>query len=284
MIKNTLVFFLFILLVYTLIIKLLPDDLDTGQHQWNENLIKAQNYLYNEANINEKTIIIGSSLSVRLIMDSLSNHFINMALGGLGVFDGLSIINHRKEKPKRILIEMNKILREEDEEFSKTIFSPPGYYLKKYIPALQEKNQPVGVVKGLLFNLLEKKTNKPNKIEIQPKINEKILSRAISTHSKAPLKSKLRNVFGKLKEQIDILRQNGVSIVFFELPIESVLHNLEEPTIIRQSFLKEFPKSDYEYIEQPNCKDFYTTDGVHLSEKSAVNYTIYLRRYLENKL
>ncbi|HLZ16795.1 MAG TPA: hypothetical protein VKQ08_07135 [Cyclobacteriaceae bacterium] len=44
--------------------------LHSSQHQWQDNLIKAQEYIYGERDTTGD-IIVGSSLSCRLAMDSL---------------------------------------------------------------------------------------------------------------------------------------------------------------------------------------------------------------------
>ena len=76
MIKKTIIVFIVLFGVYTFIILLNP-SISATQHQWQDNVVRAEKYIYDESDtINN--LIVGSSLSLLIRNDSL-RHFYNLA-------------------------------------------------------------------------------------------------------------------------------------------------------------------------------------------------------------
>ena len=88
-----------LLIGYSLLLKCLP-QLSASQHQWQSNLIKAEKYLYDDHQP-AKNAIVGSSVSERLVMESMPG-FENLAFSGLGVLDGLDLLRYKDHLPASI--------------------------------------------------------------------------------------------------------------------------------------------------------------------------------------
>jgi len=264
MIKKILMTTFILLILWNIAIKFVPAGITTVQHQWNSNLILAQEYLYN-TDVIEKDVMVGSSRAFRL-KDSLPQHIISLTFGGQGIFDGLRLVNVREEKPKHLYIEMNAVLGLENETFQNYIFSPLQYSLRQYLPGLQVKNQPVGVLKGLVAGA---KDESPAKKEV---FNKNALERRRIKRAKTPSEGLLSLAFAKLKETVTQLTKSGVKVIFFEMPMHQDLCDSTHSKAIRNRFKKEFPENEYQYINMPDCSEYQTTDGSHLNRKDVSRY------------
>ena len=81
-------------------------------HQWQDNVLKAQQFMYAEMS---DTVMVGTSLSARIIRDSIP--FVkSVSFGGCAVEDGLKIILSKGNAPKYVLVETNLLLREGNTE------------------------------------------------------------------------------------------------------------------------------------------------------------------------
>ncbi|MDJ1469410.1 hypothetical protein QNI19_14135 [Cytophagaceae bacterium DM2B3-1] len=261
----------------------------TSQHQWQDNIVKAQNYLYNKKN--SENVIIGSSLSNRLIMDSIPN-LTNIAFSGLSIFDGLNLVLHKDILPKNVFIEMNVALRPKDDQFETSLFSPISFYSKKIFSSLRDDKQPVGIAGVYVNQKLTKKvlfkiksftgSMKASKVNSNKDLFQTMLNNQITQYSISPDTILIEDRFTLLQKTIKYLESKGTKITFFEMPVNQSLCNLPKATIIRQNFQKYFPNKNYTYISTPSCSEYKTTDGVHLTNKEAIKYTLYFRSEAEN--
>jgi len=148
MVKKSLVVSVFLFLVFNLLLFKLNFPANP-QHQWQNNIITAQEYIYNHNEI--KYAIVGTSLSDRLDDKLLPKNCFNLAFGGQGAIDGLEIIKRSNARPEAVFIESNAIFKKPRKSFLDNLFMPVMYSLRNYLPALMEKNQPVCILRTLSF-------------------------------------------------------------------------------------------------------------------------------------
>ncbi|MBD1912328.1 MULTISPECIES: hypothetical protein [unclassified Leptolyngbya] len=280
MIRKTLTVTIALILLWSIIVNFLPQDLDTYQSQRDNNLIRAQDYLYSVPNIQEENVILGTSLSQKISESLLSKNFYNLAFGGQGIFDGLDVVNYPKEKPRVVFIEINNILKVEGDLFTEALFGPATYNLKKYVPLLRDRNKPVGVLRG--FTRPRQKTAVNFKMA-EDQIDETdaykaVLNQQREAYKTKPSKQRLDPLFQRLKQSVEKLEKEGTTVVFFEMPVHQELCTMPRATTIRKRFYVEFPQKQYLYIKQPNCGNYQTTDGIHLTEASGNRYSLYFKR------
>ena len=283
MIRKTLIVTIAFVLLWSVIVNFLPQDLVTFQSQRDRNLILAQDYLYNTTGLHDKRVILGTSLSQRIVLPLLPDNFYNLAFGGQGVFDGLDIVNHIQEKPGVVFIEMNNILKPEGELFTESLFGPFTYNLKKYFPFLQDKNKPVGVLRGLSRPRQEADVDldiKEDTPENSTAYNA-ALEQQKNTYNLKPKKKELDLAFQRMRDAVEQLEKEGSTVVFFEMPVHRELCATQRVQTIRQRFFKEFPRDKYLYIKQPNCNNYRTTDGIHLTKASGNRYSIYFKNRVD---
>lgn len=280
MIKKSIIVAIILLGIHALIAMM--DPLPSGQYSFQQNIVKAQSFMYGET---EKNIVVGSSLSEKLAMDSLPG-FYNLSFVGLSVFDGLHIILSNKKYPRNILIETNLILRPENESFLSVVESPVLSPVKKVIPSLRDRYQPFGVFGETVISFFKSKRSTTSVEPVAPPtgVNEvdnvafgKMLNILIKENNEPPAEAELTYRFGSLKTMVDDLTEHGVNVVFFEMPVNESVCDLVQPKMLREYFYKYFPPSAYHYINRPDCKGYTTTDGAHLTDDEAVRFTNYLR-------
>lgn len=292
MIKKALLSFFIIFMTYTIIATYVVDRHKfVSEHQWQDNQIKAQQYLYSNTD-SIKNIIVGSSLADRLILGYLPNTY-NLSMGGLGIFDGLETIKKKGIYPKTVFIEMNKVDRKPSVDFTTSLNNPVMTFLRKYFISIRDGKQPMGfiaipygekvtaygvyIVQTTVHTIAGKVvTQRKNTVE-EIDMVAKILPRLKEEESQVPNASNLEKDILKLKYYVDILERNHVTVVFFEMPIQHELCGLNKPTAIRNQFYKTFSRDAYHYIDMPNCNDYSTTDGLHLDKPSAEKYSFFFR-------
>lgn len=293
MIKKSILTFLLLFCVYSIFtIWISPKWWHASQHQWQDNTIKAQNYLYDDTS-NFKNIIVGSSLSCRLIMDSLPGVY-NLSFAGQTIFDGLEIITHKTKFPKNIFIEMNVLLREQTTEFTSNLNSPFLFYPRKVLPSLRFDKQPIAITGHFISNRITnpflKKLKRDLHLTEQKRVPSdsstslfsKMLTMQLKSYSELPDERILNMRFITLKKYTDQLEKLGLNVIFFEIPVNYLLNDLPKAKTIRECFYLHYPASSYTYIPIDRFTKYETTDGVHLKREEALEYTRYFRLKMKN--
>ncbi|HUM66392.1 MAG TPA: hypothetical protein PLV32_11120, partial [Chitinophagaceae bacterium] len=252
MIRNSLLTALALLLLHALFVYVNP--ISGKQYALQGNTIKAQHFIYGDTDAN---IIIGSSLSNRLVMDSLQG-MTNLSFSGQGIFDGLCILSHSGMVPRTVFVETNIMTRSENKNFTSYINSPILSPLKRAIPSLRDEHQPVGmlgesIIRGLKGENPDDET--PDNMAAQrPKDDaffKEILALQAESYNEPPDTTMLRSRFEDLANAVNALKQNGVRVIFFEMPVNETLCDLPEPRMIREYYRRYFPEDEYDYIRVP---------------------------------
>ena len=293
MIKRTILTTIILFVSYTLFVIYAPKWWYASQNQWQNNLIKAQKFIYNQ-NDSIQNLIIGSSLSSRLIYENLPNTY-NLSFVGQSIFDGLKLVVNKPTPPKNIFIEMNFVLRPESVDFTNSINSPILYYPREYINSLREDKQPIAVLGKISITKIDEIksifSSKHNYIKKDSIVNKsisnnvlfsKMLALKIKEYSQVPSEEILQESFDILRDNVRKLESKGVNVIFFEMPINNKLENLPKSKAVRETFYKYFSPSKYKYISLPKLSKYETTDGVHLNKLEAMKYTTYFKSFYKN--
>lgn len=283
MIRKALLTAFTLLLLHALFVYVNP--ISSSQYAWQGNTIKAQQFIYGDAS---ESIIVGSSLSNRLVMDSLQG-MTNLSFSGQGIFDGLSILNHSSKSPRLVFIETNIMMRDENENFTSYINSPVLSPIKRAIPSLRDEFQPVGILGEIIIRTLKKdESGQSNDLEEMTTQRsgddtffQKMLTLQAENYNQTPDTTVLRARFEDLAKAVENLEVNGVRVIFFEMPVNETLCDLAEPQMIREYYRRYFPESKYDYIRVPHCDGYVTTDGAHLGGAEALRYTKFFKRHAE---
>lgn len=280
MIYKSIAVAIFIFIAWTIVISIKP--LSISQNQWQRNIIIAEKYLIDSDSI--ENVIVGSSLATRMVMDDFDN-FDNLSLVGQSVFDGLKMLRLKEKLPKKVFIEVNVLDRSEDENFNQIISSPISMTLKSRLKALRSDKQPLSILSAITnfsfsfaFNKISKDKNDGGAHEKEKSfakpINTKMLQMQKQNYSKEINLEKYNHQFEILTEHINFLESKNTDVIFFEIPVNAELINLEKANYLRTRVQKAFPQNIF--IQLPQNVDFYkTTDGLHLTKKEAKVYSTY---------
>ena len=283
-------------LLYNVLIFYIDFPVKPG-HQWQENIIKAEDYIYEQND--KKTVIVGSSLAALLINNILPKNSYSLSFAGQSSFDGLEIIKKTGSIPNTVLIETNSIFTSSDTDFQNSLFMPIRSSLKKIFPALLEKNQPVCVLNSIIFwslskiykifvpemknKLKDKKTNDisgtENEKADQPVKNgfkRLMIDIAAKNYSQPPCDRIVKKQKKMLQDFKTYLDKEGIEIILFEMPVDERLMNSIVMEDLRKMIYSVFPPGQYIYLQPPGCLKFSTTDGIHLDYASASLYTRFL--------
>ncbi len=121
-----------------------------GQTTAHRNTVKAEEYLY-EAASHYDTLIVGSSMSERLLTDSLGHDYYNLAFAGLSSQVGLTLIQHSGHWPRLIFVETNTLLNPVAATKLPALGDGPIWQtVRQHFLFMRQKYQPVGVFKAML--------------------------------------------------------------------------------------------------------------------------------------
>jgi hypothetical protein len=305
MIKRALIVASFLLMIYSLVISQNRTFESKPQHQWQDNFVRAQRYLHNDSDT-VHYVIAGTSLSSRLNIEHFPNTH-NLAFGGQSLFDGLTLVKNSQIKPKVVLIETNFYDKEESHPFTTALTSPFVFNARAYIPVLQDQHQPVSYLGEMLSRYLGRKiweikwkapiyisaayrrlgiseNNNDAKGEKSGIGLDKNKSKAfnegiqltLEKSSEIPDKQMLQERISALQEHVKYLQENKISVVFFEMPVDSRLKESPKAKELRKVLYSAFPRQEYNYIKLDLAHQYKTSDGVHLPSEEANKYSIYL--------
>ena len=286
MVRKSLLVAISLLIIYELVLRLTLVSWDSSQNDKSANIISAQNYMYNysAAEIAGDTVILGTSVSRRLITDSLGRHFINLSFNAWTVYDGLGVVKMKGKPPACLLIETNYVRSLVLQPELSGIMEPISYYSGRMLKSMQLANQPAGLLVGWgksrfqsrIDAFKEKKRQDTGLYNLNIRQNVGIMNEITPD-------SILIKRFAGLKQLFEQFQEEGTSIIFYEVPIDHRLRQTNSMVEVRKYFNDYFPKKDFRYISLPEKDNYIYTDGVHLNKESALAYTLYLKQEL-NKL
>lgn len=280
MIRKTLLTTLALLLLYSGFIYVGRNAITrTGQTVEQRNLVKAEDYRY-EAADRYDTLVVGSSMSERLVMDSLGSGCYNLAMAGLSSQAGLQLIEESKHQPQLVYVEANTLLTPiKPGQLPTGNDTPVWRFIREHLAFTRQKYQPVGVFKALLRDLQYGKSQFVY-LEAGARVDSAFLEKAIIPQLQErqhPLPdSVLTARVQAVRQRLDAFRQRGTRIVLFEMPVDPRLQRTPVAQTIQTALLDTFQTPGYPFIIAPATDAYQTTDGVHLTHPECVRYTHYL--------
>ena len=269
-----------LLALYTVFINQVKPYWSISRHQGQDNLIKGEKYIY--AQEPAPAVLVGSSLSARL---KQLPGFYNLAFDGKSPLDGLAIVTQEAKPVRTVLIEMNVVDRLPDTNLTESLTNPVLQPLKQRLLSLRADKQPLAAlgdqVEMAIYRFMPPTSAAPRPAApSDSSLFDKMLANQVRSYARPPAADVLSSQFDQLTKAVAALQQRGVRVVFFEMPVNEHLCDAPKSLAIRSAFKQYFPPAKYTYIEQPNCAEYHTTDGVHLDSISVRNYTRYLQEHL----
>jgi hypothetical protein len=281
MIKRIILLFLVLFGIYELLLRLNP-TWSISQNQNQDNFVKAERYLFEERRAQSITIV-GTSLSARLVMDSLPSCY-NLSFGGMSLQDGLQIINHGTHRPQVLLLETNFYYKNGSTDFLGSVLNPVNLFLKKHIQAFRADKQPIALLTDKIKRIIKgNKGNKSNSTErVQTNhapFQERVFQDFIKEYSSSPDTALIETHLLQLKQKLVLLEKGGTRIIFFEMPLNPILQQSVRCRYVSKKIQEYFSPTHYTYLPKKDWQ-FETTDGIHLKTDEATAFTCFLKDYL----
>ena len=307
LILRSLIICLVLLFIYDLSIRVFFSHLPVqSENQWSTNVITVQDLAARPTT--PHTILIGSSLSARMDLGSLNDEVFSLTLAGKSTLDGLQILERTGHIPNLVLLETNVLTVLSDTTFIDQMFWEPMHTLRQYLPVLSERYRPLNNLRILLLSPIAilmdipgsaftfwRKALGNNDRETRPKVtdygtpvsrNNSIFSESVNwevkKYSVVPTKEVTQEAISQLREFVDILRSRGSAVVLFEMPMHPDVCAAAGVVHIRRAVRLSLPSETYLQLPSPECNNYKTTDGLHLSVEEAQRFTEFL--YQELKL
>lgn len=277
MIRRSLFVFLALALVYSLFLRFIGVDWDTTQHLANGNRIKAERFAFDKS-ADGGTVIVGSSLAYRLVLDSFPRGTANLGFGGLSIYDGLELIRRSGRKPERVLVETNILFREPDRAFLNALFEPGLYQMREQLPLMREENQPSGVLFGWLKQRFLKGRSPVAASDGNSGPSAVMLAEHRARYAELPADTTQARFADLLAQGIKAVEGSGAEVVFFEMPIEAELIESKLLARTRSLVMQRFPANRFVRAEPQGWR---TTDGLHLTKPDAARFSGWLARTVE---
>ena len=275
MIKKSLLCFIVLVILHDLIVRINP-TMGMATHQWQDNLIKAQSFLYAD---HVDSAMVGTSLSARIIRDSIPS-IKSVSFGGCAVEDGLRIISNKDQLPQYIFVETNLLFTEGNKELVNKLTEGIIPRIKHWIPSLREQYEPICLLASLAL-----KSGNVNPQAGAADVDMNILNESIrqlhhedSIYHYEVSEERVKTVKGL----IDSLEEKGVKVVFFEMPVNENISHLSKFEQTRKKVSEVFPKDKYCYLPS-DTTHYLTTDGEHLSFEEQQRYSHFFKDLVSRK-
>jgi hypothetical protein len=250
---------------YAALIQVVPFKVENGQNQADTNMIRAQNFL---AKPNDKTVLVGSSLTFRLPLSVLGSDIANIAVAGGASNTGLAIIVQSKARPKLVLVEINpQSSGPPDTAAIRSLLRFPEMQLRRSLRAFRTGYDPVNIAERGIQTLLQKGGGE--EAIPQGEAMRRLIADQKNLMSRAPDIDTERHRLGQTADLIADLEAGGIQVGFFEMPIDSSLTNLPAEKIQRDMMIKRFPPNRFCWLTLVVPEGAHTLDGIHLTGQDA---------------
>lgn len=272
MIKKSFICFFVFSAIYAIIVYFYPNK-GIGTHQWQENQIRAQRYLYENA---KDTVMIGTSLSARLLPDSISM-VSSCSFSACVVEDGLRIILSKNKAPHMVLIESNYFLRPSNGEFVNVNTKGLIPLLRYFLPMLREYNSPISLIGYCFMRGALAPSDNVDTLRLSRIIEQRKIEDSAHFLTNKQVKDRLDVIIPLIHE----IEARGAKIVLFEMPLNESMIHLPSNDQTRQIVKQVFPPHKYVYLPIDTTK-YLTTDGEHLELRGQYRYSSFIKKVLSN--
>jgi hypothetical protein len=250
-----------ILVLYGLAVQLAQPVIYRAPSQYLNNRMFIERYLYGAP---ARTVLTGSSLVRRIPQDALAPGMANIGLSAGNAATGLAIVLGSRERPGRVLFEINKIDLGLDRRMVDGVFGWPLHDLRKHVLALRLTYQPMSVFMNLLRGRREEA-----EVRVSPETLRRGVARNRGFSSIAMPPDLLAERIAQIRVMAEQARGRNMQVVFYEMPIAPELQNLTRPSQIRAAMRAAFPPSRWCWLDLSLPRGARTLDGLHLVEPDA---------------
>lgn len=284
MIKRSFICAIVLVVIYSLFINLFKVK-PVVQYTLQDNLVRAQNYMYDDS-VKGADIMIGTSMSAKIKQEKLPKGVYILAGAGFSVYDGMSLIINSNRHPKYVFIEENSILLPERPDYIKYLFNLPNYYRKKYFVSMRDGYQPAGEFYSSVFIHTAPRIQWFTHYLFNPMISVFYKGRVLPVnpndyYAKEKMQSTtdtniIKSAFTRLREKVNELEEGGTKVCFYRVPNAPKVHYSFVSMTIINYFPRYFPAPKYTYLPNPDIYAYHEDDQIHMDDTSCTKFTKFI--------
>lgn len=259
-----------------------------GNSQWEDNLIRAQDYACGSSTV-PSLALVGTSLAANLKADYFGPGTVNLGMAGGSVQTGLALVVRAPHKPRTLLVEMDdKVAAPSDAKTLGAVFGPLGQISCHALPALRVEYRPASVVISTLKRWTKRRSGLSDEARdaaepIDQNLRRQLVSQELAAQA-VPLsreqEAALQAGAQTVRARASRLQRDGVRVVLFEPPGEAAVQASPRQRQVRLLLHRLFPSGPYQWLPAPSGQDWTTRDGVHLIRRDARRYAAYVQAWL----
>lgn len=266
------------LAAYAALIELWQPAVNRFPDQEAGNIARAERYLLHLGP--PDTVIVGSSLGVRLREAWLPSNVYNLSLGGLSGRTGLAIVKGSGAFPRRLLIETNTLQRAPNARFLRHLPSAMQLAIGRHVRALRYEFRPINLLLSHAMgwdepvarsaNLQDDCVRARNVQAERERENPTAMARLKQLgreRSERFTDASLHKAVDALAGELQPLRSAGVQIAFFEMPVHPLVAKAQNYNAVREAIRTRLPDLA---VLQLDGAGLHTADGSHLELLSAI--------------
>lgn len=280
MVRLVLLYVAFMLLAYSFLIRLWPNENPIPQTSWHMNRIKADFFCENTGR-HFDFIILGTSLSNILDPSILSDSSLNFSFGGNSAIAGLELMRKYNIHAQYILIETNYFFIETEKWVDKYTNSD----LKLEQPIAFYKNKPVVYFVsqcaskfGYTYVPFQRTGT-----YVDSTIRMESISEYLTTNERELDTLALFNYSNSLKALLSSSNFDESKVIFYTIPYAYPLTELPRYYNLPKYYRLNFNEERYRVLDLVEG-EFLTLDGRHLTHDEGMQVMHYLRIQLGNAI
>lgn len=235
-------------------------------------------------NTKAPVVFTGSSLTVTLEFREADKCVYNLGLIGESALTGLDIITESLHKPRVVFVEVNFPGRDSN----KILINEASGFLAKNFPEFTYTS-PISLAGNMLvsfYHILKDKPQEENNSNVKPD-TEEARKKELALQSESfnlPLPTILLTTkIAEFRAKVNNLENNGVRVVFFEMPVHPELENTNQVIQVRTAFRSAFPDNKFIGFEElADGIEINPADGLHLNVNDANGVIRKLKFYFAN--
>ncbi len=246
--------------------------LHPDQHSYN--LARAERALLAEGT--PSTVIVGSSLGVRVPDDWLPRDWLNLSFGGKGATTGLALLEASPLRPRRVVVEVNTVDVPMDKVLAAEASGPIPLPLRRSVRGLRIEYRPINLLLSGFGALRSGAAPSPRSGNLQAACealprsadptSQEVVAREIQRQLEAPVPAGLDRSVSELQAAVSRLAMQGTEVVLLEWPVDPQVAAGPRQTAIRNAVREAMPGLRW---VSPKPNEFQTEDGLHLAPLSA---------------
>ncbi len=250
-------------IMYYSLASLIPKDLN-GANQWQTNLIKAQDYVFEEKAYTH--VFVGSSEAYNVPVSEVSHYWANLGFAGGCSLTGLEVLLRNEKSVDVVVVEVNETLfRDVDDNLLQEV----TFW---HVLPIGRQNTRLDYLLNLAKREVMKFVRKPHERKDDDNFPEVGALTRMRTGMNADFdEGKMQLILKKLKRQIDILKSRGTRVILTETPNDPTLYDSRKLAGTRKLVNEIFPENEYERFVV-DWRTYKTRDGIHLADLSAMRY------------